>query len=136
MPRIESLQEVSEHYNSDPYSLSSKARRKFREEKKIEMKKRQSDDVLKGRYGLPTNLSLVEDDVVAIQEAKEQWERGKRELQLRETKRPKTVTETRLIASSRISKSHSASPVNSLRARLLQNTAKRAGTTMARQSMI
>jgi len=34
IPRIESLQNVSEYYNSDPYSFSSKARRKFREEKK------------------------------------------------------------------------------------------------------
>ena len=139
IPRIESLQNVSEHYNSDPYSLSSKARRKFREEKKIELKKQQSDDLLKGRYGLPTSLSLVEDDLVAVQEAKAQWERGKQELQLRESKRRKTVTETSLISSARISKkptSSNPSPLNSLRTRLLQNTAKRGGSTMPRQSII
>jgi len=138
IPRIESLQNVSEHYNSDPYSLSSKARRKFREEKKIELKRQQSDDLLKGRYGLPTSLSLVEDDLFAVQEAKAQWERGKQELQLRESKRRKTVTETGLISSARISKptSSNPSPLNSLRTRLLQNTAKRAGTTMPRRSIM
>jgi len=138
-PRIESLQNVSEHYNSDPYSLSSKARRKFREEKKIELRKRQSDDLLKGRYGLPTSLSLVEDDLVDVQEAKAQWEKGKQELQLRESKRRKTVTETGLIPPARISKNHislNPNPLNSLRTRLLQNTAKRAGTTKPRQSII
>ena len=135
VPRIESLQNVSEHYNSDPYSLSSKVRRKFREEKKIELKKRQSDDLLKGRYGLPTNLTLVEDDLVAVQEAKAQWKKGKQELQLRESKKRKTVTETSLIPSARISKNHTSnpSPLNSLRTRLLQNTAKRAST---KQSII
>jgi coiled-coil domain-containing protein 130 len=138
LPRIESLQNVSEHYNSDPYSLSSKARRKFRKEKKIELKKQQSDDLLKGRYGLPTSLSLVEDDLVAVQEAKAQWEKGKQELQLRESKRRK-VTETSLIPCARTSKDPSSSnpsPLNSLRTRLLQNTAKRTGTTMPRQSVI
>jgi len=139
IPRIESLQNVSEHYNSDPYSLSSKARRKFRKEKKIELKKQQSDDLLKGRYGLPTSLSLVEDDLVTVQEAKAQWEKGKQELQLRESKRRKMVTETSLIPCARISKDPSSSnpsPLNSLRTRLLQNTAKRTGTTMPRQSII
>jgi coiled-coil domain-containing protein 130 len=136
IPRIESLQNVSEHYNFDPYSLSSKARRKFREEKKVELKRQQSDDLLKGRYGLPASLSLVEDDLVAVQEARAQWEKGKQELQLRESKRRKTVTETTLIPSARISTSSNASPLNSLRTRLLQNTAKRAGTTMPRQSII
>ena len=138
IPRIESLQNVSEHYNSDPYSLSSKARRKFREEKKIELKRQQSDDLLKGRYGLPTSLSLVEDDLFTVQEAKAQWERGKQELQLRESKRRKTVTETGLISSARISKptSSNPTPLNSLRTRLLQNTAKRAGTTMPRRSIM
>jgi len=128
IPRIESLQNVSTHYNSDPYSLSSKARRKFREEKKIELKRRQSDDLLKGRYGLPTSLSLVKDDVVAVQEAKAQWEKGRQDLHLRESKRRKTVAEISLIPSACISKNPSSSnpgPLNSLRARLLQNTAKR-----------
>ncbi|KAF8807083.1 DUF572-domain-containing protein [Phlegmacium glaucopus] len=139
IPRIESLRNVSEHYNSDPYSLSSKARRKFREEKKTELKKRQSDDLLKGRYGLPTSLSLVEDDLVAVQEAKAEWEKGKQELQLRESKRRKTVTQVGLIPSARISKNHTSSnpsTLNSLRIRLLQNTAKRASTTIPKQPII
>jgi hypothetical protein len=47
-----------EHHTSDSHSPSSKHRRKF----KIELKRKQSDDVLDGRYGLPTSLSLVDDD--------------------------------------------------------------------------
>jgi len=137
IPRIESLRNVSEHYNSDPYLLSSKARRKFREEKKVELKKQRSDDLLKDRYGLPTSLSLVKDDLVAVQEAKAQWVKGKQELHFRESKRRKTVAEPSLISPACMSKNPSSSnpgPLNSLRARLLQNTAKRAGATSPRQS--
>ena len=35
---------------------------------KIELKKEQSDDVLNGRYGLPTSLTLVTDDEVPADE--------------------------------------------------------------------
>ena len=50
--------------NSDMHSPSSKPRRNF----KIELKREQSDDVLDGRYGLPTSLSLVDDDIRPIDE--------------------------------------------------------------------
>ena len=48
-----------EHQTSDGYSPTSKPRRNF----KIELKGKQSDDVLEGRYGLPTSLSLVDDNM-------------------------------------------------------------------------
>ena len=51
-----------DHHSSDAHSPSSKPRRNF----KIELKREQSDDVLNGRYGLPTSLSLVDDDMVPI----------------------------------------------------------------------
>ncbi|KIM39698.1 hypothetical protein M413DRAFT_35388, partial [Hebeloma cylindrosporum] len=89
-PRIESLQDASEHYNADPYSLSLKARKRFREEKKLEQKKRKSDDLLKGRYGLPATLKLLEDDEKTIEEAKNEWEQAKQE-QMRASKRKKTT---------------------------------------------
>ena len=47
-----------DHHSSDTHSPSSKTRRNF----KIRLKREQSDDVLDGLYGLPTSLSLVEDD--------------------------------------------------------------------------
>ena len=51
-----------EHHISDTHSPSSKHRRNF----KIELKREQSDNVLDGQYGLPTSLSLVDDDMDPI----------------------------------------------------------------------
>lgn len=136
IPRLESLQTVSEHYNSDPYSLSSKVRKRFREEKKIDKEKKNADDSIKGRYGLPETLSLVADDEKVVSEAKEKWEMGRREIELREgAKRRKLAVEITSIPSSRISarlsskspkpaRASATNPVASLRARILENTAR------------
>jgi len=120
-PRIESLQGVSERFNADPYTLSLKARKKFRQEKKIEQKKRHADDALKGRYGLPTTLSLLEDDEKAIKEAKEQWETAKIMQGERELKRRRSTSSALSLPSS----SSSLNAAESLRTRILQNTAKK-----------
>lgn len=128
--RLESLQEVSEHYNSDPFSLSSKVRKRFREEKKVEKAKKQADDKIKDRYGLPETLSLIEDDAKAAEDAKEQFARGRRELELRETsKRRKLAIEITTIPSSSsrrpaAKRPPAANPITSLRARVLENTAR------------
>jgi len=121
-PRIESLQSMSEHYHSDPYSLSVKVRKRFREEKKVELAKRRADDAMKGRYGLPETLRLLEEDEKTVQDAKSQWANAVLE---QESKRRK-------ISSSAPSQSSSAiNAVDSLRTRILQNTAKK---TMLRTS--
>ena len=52
----------AQHHSSDTNSTSSKPRRNF----KIELKGEQSDDVLEGRYGLRTSLSIVDDDTNPI----------------------------------------------------------------------
>jgi coiled-coil domain-containing protein 130 len=119
-PRIESLQSVSEHYNGDPYSLSLKVRKRFREEKKIELAKRQADDAIKGRYGLPETLRLLEEDEKAVQEARSRWAIAKITLGEQESKR-------RRISSSAPSQSSSTAvnAVDSLRTKILQNTAKK-----------
>lgn len=77
-PRIEALQDLSEHYNLDPYAMSSKLRRSFREEKKVLKRKRELDDDFKSRYSLPEDLSLVNEDDVR-QEAKEVWATEKKD---------------------------------------------------------
>ncbi|KAG9017478.1 hypothetical protein FRB90_001122 [Tulasnella sp. 427] len=77
-PRIESLQSLSEHYNADPYALSVKVRKKFREEKKTEKRKRDQDDDFKTKWALDKDLHLVPDEEVRS-EAKEAWESGKRD---------------------------------------------------------
>ena len=140
MPRLESLQSVSEHYNSDPYSLSLKVRKRFRAEKKVEKEKQAVDDQIKGRYGLPETLRLVDDDDDVKSEAKEGWEKGRRELGMRrDAKRQRLSLGTTSLpasSSSRISRSRpiSSSPqsrsgqsndvVTSLRARILENTSR------------
>ncbi|KAG8864914.1 hypothetical protein FRB96_003501 [Tulasnella sp. 330] len=77
-PRIEALQDLSEHYNSDPYAMSSKLRKSFREEKKVLKRKRELDDDFKSRYSLPEDLSLVAEDDVR-QEAKDIWTSEKKD---------------------------------------------------------
>ena len=47
-----------EHHSFDSHSPSSKPRRNY----KIELRREQPSDVLESRYGLPTSLSLVDDD--------------------------------------------------------------------------
>lgn len=149
-PRIESLQSVSEHFNADPYTLSSRVRKRFREEKKLDLKKRAADDTLKGRYGLPSELALVAaDDKELEEEAKNEWleAREKQDAKRRKissssassssshstrvaalaTPGPSSSSRATPRASSSSSGSssnpRSSNPVASLRARILQNTA-------------
>ncbi|TFK28181.1 DUF572-domain-containing protein [Coprinopsis marcescibilis] len=127
-PRIEALQGLSDHYNSDPYSLSVKARHKFRQEKKVEQTKRKAEDELKGRYGLPSTLKLVEEDDRAKEEAHAQWLKGKQDLALQgNAKRRKLALDVVSFptSSSAASSSKRPDPVSSLKARVLQNTAAR-----------
>ncbi|KAF8876729.1 hypothetical protein BD779DRAFT_1677629 [Infundibulicybe gibba] len=131
VPRLELLQSLSEHYNADPYSLSCKVRKRFREAKKIEKQKEKANEHIKGRYALPETLQLLEDDEAAKQTAKEEWIKGKLELELQErTKRRKLAVETVTIPSasgSRPSLSRKVAPstgVSALRARILENTAR------------
>ncbi|KAG8906830.1 hypothetical protein FRB99_006005 [Tulasnella sp. 403] len=78
-PRVEALQGLSDHYNADPYAQSSRLRKQFREEKKAEKRKRDADDEFKTRYSLSEDLALVPEDDDVREEAKEAWDRGKRE---------------------------------------------------------
>ena len=117
IPRLEALQGVSDHYNNDPYALSSLVRKRFRAEKKIEAQKRAEDETLKGKYGLPEELKLVEDDVEAKRQARDEWTRARMEYEAeRNSKRPRLA-----ISSSSQSRSNS-DVVSSLKARILDNT--------------
>ncbi|KAG1725368.1 DUF572-domain-containing protein [Suillus paluster] len=126
IPRLEALQGVSDRYNHDPYALSSMVRKRFRAEKKIEAQKRAEDDTLKGKYGLPEELNLVEDDAEAKQHARDQWARARMEYEAeRNSKRPRLS-----IPFSSGSQARSTSDaVSSLKARILDNT--RRSSTLA-----
>ncbi|EEB97310.1 hypothetical protein MPER_03403, partial [Moniliophthora perniciosa FA553] len=125
VPRLESLMDVSDHFNADPYSLSLKVRKQFRQDKKIRLEKEKADGKVRDRYALPTTLNLVEDDEKALQEAKEQWERARQEKQSRDNKRRRLPIQTSITSlSSRSASSSSSGAAGSLRARILNNTAK------------
>ncbi|EJD06619.1 DUF572-domain-containing protein [Fomitiporia mediterranea MF3/22] len=152
-PRIEALQEVSEHYNSDPYTLSLRARKRFRAEKKLDKARRDADDAVKGKYALPESLTLVADDDTARAEAREAFAVGRSEQRAdRDAKRRRLDAEVgplgsivsasgasgsqsqsrttlpdrtnRLSVKARPSTESAAEASFSLRNRLLQNTAR------------
>lgn len=136
MPRLESLQSVSEQYNSDPYALSLKVRKRFRTEKKVRKEKQAVDDLIKGRYGLPETLCLVEDDDVKL-EAREEWQKGRRELQMGDHPKrrlslgtasvstPNVLPSRPILPSSQSRRNPSNDAVTSLRARILENTSRK-----------
>jgi len=154
MPRLESLQVVSEHYNSDPYSLSRKVRKRFRAEKKAEKEKEAADEGIKDRYGLPETLSLLQEDDRTKSEAIQEWEKERREFELREnSKRRRLASEGITISTSsttKLSQSRpgsvqssgsavrlgSSSAVSSLRARILENTARRSDSCRKRSQIL
>ncbi|KZP27347.1 DUF572-domain-containing protein [Athelia psychrophila] len=137
IPRMESLQTVSEHYNSDPYTLSMKVRKRFREDKQIDKAKSAIDDGIKSKYGLPETLRLVEDNLDFRDEVKDEWEKGQRQLEANEsskrrrlalesTVKPAKTNASRLKAASTTSSraKRTNDVVASLRARIMENTAR------------
>lgn len=102
---MEEMQGMSDKYNEDPYTASVRARKKFREEKKVEKAKEAADNTIKSRYGLPAELKLLEEGSAEVDEAKREWLKARRD-------------------SSR-SRRAKADPVISLKASILANTRKR-----------
>lgn len=126
IPRLESLQEVSDRYNSDPYALSTLVRKRFRAEKKVDAAKRVADDQLKGRYGLPETLQLAAEDEESKSAAREQWEKGRREHEARtRIRRARLQNSAFPLPLSSTSSSQSRDPLASLKARVLSNTSTR-----------
>lgn len=145
IPRLEALQTASDHYSADPYSQSLRARKRFRQEKKVSREKEALDTKIKDTYALPEGLSLVEDSEEMRKEAKETWLKGRQEIREREPKRRKNITTSIEVApiapprssgSLRVPKSCEdlstrAISTSSLRARILENTARHRGLTSA-----
>lgn len=93
---------ISDRYNNDPYTLSSRVRRKFREEKKIDKAIKVKDDEVKRRYGLPETLSLIREDTQLQDEAKEQFRNARQKSQLEgggRSSRPASSAKAALTAS-------------------------------------
>ncbi|KAA1467368.1 DUF572-domain-containing protein [Dentipellis sp. KUC8613] len=136
-PRLEQLQDASDHYNSDPYTLSRRVRKRFREEKKVEKEKAEVDRNIKERYGLPAELSLIRDDEKSTAEAKEEWLKGRQNLASTDAaKRRKLALDAPLLSSTSSrarasgsttmpSASTSSSSLANLRTRILANTSRK-----------
>jgi len=125
IPRLESLRSVSQHYNSDPYALSLKVRKRFRHDKKIEAQKKKEDDQIRGRYGLPETLPLLVDDATAIEDAKKMWKEG------REQARRSDPLKRRRLGSAHATDPQPLDQKASLQARLVENTARRLNSSNA-----
>jgi len=96
IPRLEALESVSSQFNADPYTLSTKVRKRFREEKKVEREKIAADDAIKGRYGLPQSMRLIRDSEDTAQSDKDAWQQARRTLESKERKRMKLPVQTSL----------------------------------------
>ncbi|KAL7279374.1 hypothetical protein ACG7TL_007215 [Trametes sanguinea] len=143
IPRIEALQNLADHYSSDPYSHSLRVRKRFREQKKVDKAREDADERIKSTYGLPETLALTAEDEESKAKAKEEWERARAGLQERESaKRRKIGAEIAVIPRASSSKlSARAAPakasgsgigggdaVSALRAKILGNTARQSSS--------
>jgi coiled-coil domain-containing protein 130 len=127
-PRLEQLEDMSAHYNEDPYAHSQRARKRFRAEKKVEQARAEADKNLKEKYGLPPELALERaDDPGTTAEARDEWARGLAARAEENTSRKrKLALEAPVFAPSRRRASTSTeSAASSLRTRLLSNSARR-----------
>jgi coiled-coil domain-containing protein 130 len=122
VPRLESLQMVSERYNSDPFTLSLKVRKKFRQEKKIENARIAADNEVKSRYALPEDLHLAADNEDTKAEAKLEWEKERQRLRLSDGVKKRRLGAPSPSSASQPATRHSAA--SSLRAQILANSAR------------
>jgi coiled-coil domain-containing protein 130 len=130
VPRLEAIQDLSDRYNEDPYAASVRARKRFRHEKKVDIAKKEVDDAIKGRYGLSEDLKLLEDGDDEKAAAKEEWVKGRLERHSRRDAKKRKLEVDRIglvntVKGSSGSGSSPSSALSSLRAKILENTAKR-----------
>ncbi|CAE6426764.1 unnamed protein product [Rhizoctonia solani] len=87
-PHLEQLQDLSSARSEDPYALSVKLRKGFREGKHAALKIKGEDDAIRDRYGLDSGIKLMDkDDPSLVLEAKAEWEEGQKRREEEEAKR-------------------------------------------------
>ncbi|KAI0833728.1 DUF572-domain-containing protein [Trametes gibbosa] len=142
IPRLEALQNLSDHYSSDPYSHSLRLRKRFREQKKVDKAREEADDRLKAAYGLPETLALTAEDEDSKTKAKEEWERARQALEAQNSaKRRKVGAELAIMPRATTSRtspqsfqgssseSRGGGAVSALRAKILGNTARQGSSS-------
>ena len=75
--RLTELTELSDRLHADPYAISQRLRRNFRQEKKMENALQQRDIDLKEKYGLGHHIQLDRQDPASSEKEKESWRRIK-----------------------------------------------------------
>jgi len=125
-PRLNALQELSEHHGADPYELSSKVRKRFREEKRAEKRKRDADEAVKEKYALPSDLKLV--DSTEVEEEASRWKSDRRDWEARETAKRRRLSAE---VGSSPSTSFRSTKTTSLASTLLRNTARKSDPFLA-----
>lgn len=73
--RLTELTELSDRLYADPYTISQRLRRSFRQEKKVERTLQQRDADLKEKYGLGPRIQLDRQDPASAEKEKESWRR-------------------------------------------------------------
>jgi coiled-coil domain-containing protein 130 len=129
-PRLEELQAVSDAFNSDPYTLSLKARRRFRTGKKVDMIHTAQDNALKDRYSLPSDLALVREDESSLADALVEWRKAKAASASAESsRRRKLLDRPTALPTARVTSAaggkYSSAGLSALGQRILENTASR-----------
>jgi coiled-coil domain-containing protein 130 len=136
-PRIDELQDASDNVNADPYTLSQRARKRFRAVKKEDQARTLRDTELKDRYSLPSEFALVREDDSTVADANSEWSKARAAAVEAESKRQKRTLEqpTRLSASRVVSAAggkYSTSGLSTLGRRILDNTSRRSAVTQRR----
>ena len=145
VPRIEAVQNLADHYGSDPYSHSLRVRKRFREQKRLDKAREEADEALKSNYGLPEELALSKEDDESRSKAKEEWKQARQAFEERESSKRRKLGAEAVSVMPRIPSSHisggsgqssrhaggsgtnpstTSDPVSSLRAKILGNTAR------------
>ncbi|PAV16536.1 hypothetical protein PNOK_0815600 [Pyrrhoderma noxium] len=92
-PRIEALQSLSDHYNSDPFTHSARVRKYFRSEKKLDAARKEADDIVKDKYALPESLQLETENESTKAEARQAFILGKNEQRANDESRQRRLEE-------------------------------------------
>ncbi|CAE6375944.1 unnamed protein product [Rhizoctonia solani] len=87
-PHLEQLQDLSAARSADPYALSVKLRKNFREGKHTALKIKAEDDAIKDKYGLDPGIKLMDkNDPLLVSEAKAEWQEGQKQREEEEAMR-------------------------------------------------
>jgi coiled-coil domain-containing protein 130 len=128
---------VSDAYGADPYAHSRRLRKRFRTEKKAEQARAAVDTELKDRYALPSDLNLVREDETSLGAARTEWREAQEAKRASEiSSRGSDLRAPRMKGlAATVRTPTTSTPLDSLKARILDNTARRGSAARAAGGM-